>query len=186
MSQRNLGIGLILVGLLMIVTFNCLAADQSVPIDSSPAAVEEAYQAVRAGDAVSVATLKQTAEGLLVKLINSATTAADFLADEIPKVIKELLLWKSIYYAAKVLFGIGLGLAAWYLLQYIIHQHKKWKNKSTRPSDQYYDGEWWFLLFGVVPLAGASFWNLSYFWNFLQIMLAPRVWLIEYAASLVK
>lgn len=174
----------------LFVAFVCAgrlwAADQPVPIDASPQAVEAAYQAVRAGDAVPVTTLKQTAEVLLVKLINGAVATGEFLADQIPIVVKELLVWKTTYYAARVVFGIGLLVSAWTLLQYTIKKHRLWQDKSTRPANRYYDGEWWFLLFAIVPLTGLGIWHLSYFWWLLQITLAPRVWLIEYAASLVK
>lgn len=161
------------------------AADQSVPIDTSPQAVEAAYQAVRAGDAVPVATLKQTAEGLLVKLINAATVAGDFLADQIPQVVRELLLYNTAYYTFLCLLGIAMALLGLYgsnkYWKFYISLPVKYSASCTTRQDviPLPHLAWGAFVPGFVMFLG----NID---DLLKITLAPRVWLIEYAASLVK
>jgi hypothetical protein len=147
-----------------------LAADESVPIDTSQQAVEAAYQAVRAGDAVPVATLKQTAEGLLVKLINGAVATGEFLADQVPIVIKELIAWKTASYAATIVISIlAAGICGWLMYKDLTD----WDSVGI------------FLFSGMAGLISVIIMVVNVF-NLLQITLAPRVWLIEYAASLVN
>jgi hypothetical protein len=170
-----------LVGAVMAFSDGALAAEESVPIDASPQAVEAAYEAVRNGDATPVISLKETAEAMLVKLINAATQTGEFIADQIPIVIKELLTYYTALYVVCMLAGALLLLTAWKLLLYTIK-----RDRELAEAAGYYDGYWWFMLFAIIPLTVVAGFLLVEIVNLLKITLAPRVWLIEYAASLVK
>ncbi len=150
-----------------------------IKVDTSPQAVEAAYQQVRQGDALHVADLKETAEGLLVKLINAAVATGDFIADQIPIVIKELLT----YYTALYAFRVALCLPFIYLGWWMFTRITKRFSKDGKYAPEKCEGLRWFCL---LPFGVALVICIAMIPNLLMITLAPRVWLIEYAASLVK
>ena len=104
----------------------------------------------------------------------------NFLVAEIPDVIHQLLVWnlvKSVVIAALCLAGI-VGI---YLVIRFIY-------KKVEESD-YRDHSTTVLLGVLLGGLGGVPWVLGishHTLNALQIWLAPKVWLIEYAAKLVK
>lgn len=156
------------------------ADDTSIKVDSSPQAVEAAYKAVREGTAEKVVTLKDTAETMLVKLINAATATGEFIADQLPIVIRELITYYTavqVLLVAVTVLVIGLGCLFFHVIT-----NNYTKDGEYKPG---YDGtglRWW----ALVPWALGSVGLVASVVGLLKITLAPRVWLIEYAASLVK
>jgi hypothetical protein len=177
--------------LLFIIAIACIvmcshsrAAEESIQVDTSPQAIEAAYQAVRAGDAVPQVSLKETADALLIKLINVATATGEFIADQVPIVIKELLR----YYIALHLFKALLCIPFFYFGYWIFTRITQFCSDKNGKYDPYHRGSdyagirWLALIPHTIGIAIL----VTHIPPLLKITLAPRVWLIEYAASLVK
>jgi hypothetical protein len=136
-------------------------------------------------------TLKEQAFQMLQSLIATATQAGDFIKEQMPLVIKELLSYYAVLYWGGVLLllamVIALPLAGMWASRKWAGKEKARKESGTRSYDEDNSG-WlamgitcWILGFGcfiglVVGALPAA----------LKITLAPRIWLIEYAASLVR
>lgn len=114
----------------------------------------------------------------LVEIFNSTVSAKDFLVSNLPDVINQLLVWKFwmslVYNAAAVLICV-----IFFICVFLVF--KKWDKILEKD-----------LEFGViictimiVPVALVSFVCLINF-DWLNIYLAPKIYLIEYAARMVK
>ncbi len=134
----------------------------------------------------------------LLEMINSGT---DFLSEQIPDVLHQLLLWYGVYNFILFIVGITVMFGMPYLMYKLIkkyggvgdvHEIKdRWGDtrkvhKNTLTHD--YDGElasWNSLhivtIFFYLLILGVS---MNLVW--LQIWIAPKVWLIEYVNGLVK
>ena len=116
---------------------------------------------------LAVNTLIQTS-------LNAIDKGTTFLSKEIPEVIQQLLLWKAIASFIEFSSGIFLigGTFAW-----LIYQYKYWTTPiETHPLVI-------LNLFCVIPLIyGISCINLIW----LQIWIAPKLYLIEYAKDFLK
>jgi len=104
--------------------------------------------------------------------ISAATAAKDFLLAEMPDVLRQLLVWKAAeagVIALALLIGASLVFAAWW-------KNRKWCLEELGPLN----------LFPGMLIFGLLFAALCNLLTVLQILLAPKIYLIEYAASLVK
>lgn len=117
-------------------------------------------------------TLKEQATSMLQSLINAATQAGDFIKDQIPLVIQELLAYNTAYYAAWVVICL-----AWCI--FVTIKVWPWAVKEADASDGFSFGCYALTMVPIIPAVICAF-------SLLKITLAPRVWLIEYAAGLVK
>ena len=129
---------------------------------------------------LAVNTLIQTS-------LNAIDKGTTFLSNQIPEVIQQLLLWKAI--ASFIEFSSGIfiigGIFAW-----LIYQYKYWKTtvkttwgeKKVRLLSE--TGPFSLLnIFLIFPLLyGSSCINLIW----LQIWIAPKLYLIEYAKDFLK
>lgn len=119
----------------------------------------------------------------LATLIEQATTGIDasvsFLQAELPDVIYQLLLWHGVKSAVICFFGVLI------LITYAVGCRIYWKLGFTGPNAT---TDLFFFFFPCAMGAclalsvSAAFINLTW----LQIWIAPKVWLLEYAANLVK
>lgn len=127
-------------------------------------------------------------QSALAELIQLVTAGAEgayaFGQEQIPELLSQLIIWKTCYYAFAALLCFAVA-------AYAFH----WGRKiSTSPEDSDYREtcgiltDLWgivmlvaFLMFGVFAIFG----TLNLF-DLLQITLAPKVWLIEYAADLTN
>jgi hypothetical protein len=135
---------------------------------------------------VETQTLRDTAEQALIGLIQSVADAAAFLKGEIPIAVQELLTYYAVWNALQVVCILAVVIGFWFA----------WFRKALpwarRTQDRVFDTLSQHPFF-IIPSSGAlavsclamagAFGALS---EFLKITLAPRIWLIEYAASLVK
>lgn len=124
------------------------------------------------------------AEYLGQKAVDGAATATEFLKQEIPDVIKQLLLWEFTYY---LLLFVG-GIVVMGLCLYVIYKAFAAVKKHGAFSK---DGEPVFFLPLVATTAAAfvfSTWIYPQLLNlvWLKIWLAPKLYLIQYAANLIK
>ena len=129
---------------------------------------------------LAVSTLIQTS-------LNAIDKGTTFLSNQIPEVIQQLLLWKAI--ASFIEFSSGIfiigGIFAW-----LIYQYKYWTTTietewgTTQQRISGTNGPFVLLnLLCVIPLIyGSSCINLIW----LQIWIAPKLYLIEYAKDFLK
>lgn len=124
--------------------------------------------------------LQQAVQKLIDKGVSGIEAGADFLQQEIPEYVMQLLMWHGVYNFMLMAVSL-LGLLLWGVAEVKIF--KKLKTMDINEQD------WTFRYLGlgsvvrVIPLliVCASM-NLEW----LKIWIAPKVWLVEYAASLVK
>lgn len=119
---------------------------------------------------------------ILEKVTTGATTASNFLMEETPEVVRELLLWYGVKNFIYFVFAL-LILLVWFL-------YEKWLLGWCK-ANLGADGEQWFGFYGLLgslPRFAMLIASLSFFFNieWLQIWLAPKIWLIEYTAKLVQ
>lgn len=124
--------------------------------------------------------MNESLQDALAVLLNKANSGIDaagnFLEAEIPVVIQQLLLWHGVYNF--ICFVIGLVLCVG-IYKFNKQQCVKNKGESFFPDHP----EWMlnaFQLILVFPLTNLI--NLEW----LQIWIAPKVWLLEYAANLAR
>ena len=129
---------------------------------------------------LAVSTLIQTS-------LNAIDKGTTFLSNQIPEVIQQLLLWKAI--ASFIEFSSGIfiigGIFAWLIYQYKYWTttiESKWGEKKVRFLSE--TGPFSLLnIFLIFPLLyGSSCINLIW----LQIWIAPKLYLIEYAKDFLK
>lgn len=113
-------------------------------------------------------------QSVLQKAIDGATATKDFLAGQIPDVVHQLLVFKMWEY--------GLGMAFCCGSIYGAIRFGIWCFKTNPP-------------YGMRDFVGAILFILSVIpatmlifclFNFIELLVAPKLWLLEYAAHLVK
>jgi hypothetical protein len=114
----------------------------------------------------------------LAALITQATTgveaATDFLIAETPEVVVQLLNWN--FYINLIWFGIGMiGVSLLFTaIYFFIHELNKEKPDEAVLS-----------VCGAASLATFIYSTFTVNLEWLKIWVAPKVWLIEYAAKLL-
>lgn len=111
----------------------------------------------------------------LVELISLSVSGVEFLVSEIPDVLHQLLIWKSTVSAISML--------CWVILCIAIYKFNRWqigylsKNKKFDEPYVVINMLQSILIFPLIGLFDITF---------LKIWIAPKVFLIEYAAQMVK
>lgn len=149
--------------------------------------------------------LQQALANVIEKATTGAEAATEFLVEQTPDVVYQLIMWYGVKYGLYFVLGLGL----------IFFGYKVWfKNDGTKTGrfakEAYERGEEWTRFNGkssgtvssteydtavslpsnllskmmavVLCIVGTCFINIQW----LQILVAPKIWLIEYAATLVK
>jgi hypothetical protein len=130
--------------------------------------------------------LEKALTDILTKATAGVEKGIDFLNAELPKVVEQLLLWKMWESLLYCIFSVGLIIVLCFIPFAIYKNLKKFKFL-----------EWDFEIQIVVSTIGGTcgfiglifacikaFSMFNVVW--LQIWLAPKIYLIEYAASLLK
>lgn len=124
--------------------------------------------------------LKEKSSELLVKMIDfsiqSASDVVEFSKQQIPQVIHELLMWRATNAGIWMLVGILVLIGMWKTFKAI--------NKCVKDTG---DDDNYIMHIGTAMLAiiGLGFF-LPNLLEMLQILVAPKVYLIEYSADLIK
>jgi len=124
----------------------------------------------------------------LAELITSTLQAKEFIVGELPEVVRQLLAWKMCY--SMVMMGLSLIFCIVFVFAGVkIAKKVRLLQKEKLGSQRFYDNsdvafEWF--IFTCCSLAPAAVVAATFDIQWLQIWIAPKVWLIEYAASLVK
>lgn len=117
--------------------------------------------------------LQQAITKMIEKALSGLDAGAEFLAGEIPDVVMQLMLWNGVRSMLMCIFGILFIIAGAYIVK---RYHKSVADSCSGGAEPL------MLFTHAWPAIGLFFVNIEW----LQILIAPKVWLIEYAASLVK
>lgn len=135
--------------------------------------------------------MNEQLQSALVQVIEKATTGIDasvsFLSSEMPDVIHQLILWKTSYYSLYAALGLLLIICSILLARNIRI------GAADKDDNLWWDGKYGMSecgFFGCVA-CGVAFGlgviiAVSSLTSILQITIAPKIWLLEYAASLVE
>ena len=133
-------------------------------------------------------TTQEQINQALAKIIERTMSGIDatitFLSEQLPDVIHQLLVWKMVY---SMLTDIGViaVVAGYVYVNYLVY---KWVSTSASVYDR--DRLGWHIghLFVCVLLSMVMIsWTMTHFdFVWLQILVAPKIYLIEYGASLIK
>lgn len=122
--------------------------------------------------------LQSALSEMINKAMNGVDSSVDFLSAEIPDVIHQLLLWYGVSSAIYAILGIVCVLV---MLKIDVAIYGKIKDSWIRDDIAMIYGAFgsFLRLVYIIPIC---FINIEW----LQIWIAPKIWLIEYAANLVK
>jgi hypothetical protein len=120
--------------------------------------------------------LQKALSDLLGKANDGIGAASDFLVAELPDVIQQLLMWHGVYNFSLLVFSLFIA-----VIWFVIHKKANYKI-------------WEWQVDSCEPVFYLFFWNAVPFFTilntfnieWLQIYIAPKVWLLEYTASLTK
>lgn len=144
--------------------------------------------------------MNQAAIVLIEKAMSGIDSATGFLQAEIPEYVYQLMLW----YGVKnlILFFVGVAIAASSVMLFRVSSRAK-----SNAIDAYKRGESWTRCggignvtstkydtvssgtLGVIALIVGGILSVCFMSNILdtlQILIAPKVWLVEYASVLIK
>lgn len=115
---------------------------------------------------------------MLEKTIGAVEKGADWLAGEVPEVVQQLLAWH--FWQSAILSVIFIIPIIMFLR--ILPKSHTWKDRY----DDYSTGAvlFWFVG-GLISLVGTTLSILNMLIA-LKIIIAPKLYLLEYAASLIK
>jgi hypothetical protein len=129
-----------------------------------------------------------TLDAQLVTILNDVTAdigkAKNFLVEQTPLVVQELLNWYMVW-------NFVLFLASIIILILIMVGYRKMMTKANKPNWMFNErGDTWGdprvavpgIVFIVMFIIAMNIINLQW----LKIYIAPKLWLIEYASALVK
>ena len=123
-----------------------------------------------------------------VKLIDSLEQGANLASEQVPLILEELLLWKTVQLSITVLLGMLLLLAAYRSIRALLHP------TTEEESPKIYGGyptlkEEYLEIHIICGSLGSMLGTLLLIFNvgdLLQVTLAPRIFLLEYATNLIK
>jgi len=128
--------------------------------------------------------LTQRLDSILSLLEGSVRQAGQFAVDQAPDLVQQLLAWSLIRSIILSLAFITLSVAT------ALVAPRLWRIGMRRKSESEYGtaGDGWFALCFI--LVGSSCLSFAMFiggvLNCVQILIAPKVWLLEYAASFLN
>ena len=111
----------------------------------------------------------------------SALTASEFAVEQVPDVIQQLLMWKFAISFIPFLVGVLLLIALIGICPLLI----RWCIKKTSELNEYYQGVQFLPFVPVLLVLLLSSLLIAKNFTWLQIWIAPKVYLLEYAANLL-
>ena len=124
-------------------------------------------------------TDQQLAE-ILKKGLEAAEKTGNFVVEQAPDLIQQLIVWKTCEYIFLIIISIA----------FMFSLYKWYKSAMKRYDD--FDGFYIkteSFIYGVYAIVVILIFGIALFhsfFNLIQILLAPKIWLIEYAANLIK
>ena len=118
--------------------------------------------------------LAEKTQVAMVEMIESIVKAKDFAVDQAPEVVSQLLNYNmAVWFAWTALWSVFLVVSVWGLYKFIV---------LVEDDDDYVPGV--ALTVCTTAFFITCVWS-TVFDGWLKIWLAPKVWLLEYAANLV-
>lgn len=121
---------------------------------------------------------------IIQKAIATGEAAAEFLVAETPDVVYQLLLWYGVKTAVLFFTGLAIWLIVACILRDMLRNPKRWKIDPSKDGTTFCMATIYVICGPVLIAAGLELTSNNYDW--LQILIAPKIWLLEYAAELVK
>ena len=125
---------------------------------------------------------------ILQKGIEVAEKSGHFIIEQAPDLIQQLIIWKSVSYIFNILVGLSLLYACyqWYkMVKNKIEKNNNNNNKGILWDEDFEDYPGLIIggLFIVIISISILFISIH---NLIQIIIAPKIWLIEYTMNLIK
>lgn len=125
--------------------------------------------------------LEEKATDLLVKMIDvtvqSVSDVVEFGKQQIPDIINQLLMWKMAESSVWMVFGIVILVVGLFFSNYYYNRLEEAEQGL---------GMCIRIIGSTISLVAGSIIIISNLLDVLYILLAPKVWLIEYGAELMK
>ncbi|CAH9015705.1 putative TMhelix containing protein [Vibrio phage 511E55-1] len=123
---------------------------------------------------------------ILERAISGIDSSVEFMQAELPDVVEQLLLWYAVSNVIYTLLGLFILYASYWII------------KKPKPTDDNWMWDWSerkgrhegsmnciFGIFVLFPAIPGFILSMSIMES-IQIWVAPKIWLMEYAANLVK
>lgn len=123
--------------------------------------------------------MNEELQAAVTEIINSTISAKDFLVGQLPDYVEQLLMWHAVYSLVTCILGFLLAAAICYVDVRIYRYMKSHEFEDWQRCDAYLG-----MAIGSVVLMVPAMLMVNITW--LKILIAPKVWLVEYAASLVR
>lgn len=129
--------------------------------------------------------LQQAITTLINKAVSGADATAEFLSGEIPDYIYQLLMWYGVSSFIQMVVGV-IAIVSAIVLPPIIYKRGDIACKNAKEKyqkDATATWHWTMIIVSVIfGIVGLTMINIEW----LKIWIAPKVWLVDYAAQLVK
>ena len=119
-------------------------------------------------------TLPEALAKIIDKSINAIDAGVNFLSEQIPDVIHQLLLYNLVWSLIWWIVGL-IGMIISVSTAFYVCKSEKWHADET--------GAVCTAMLGLFLVSTLTF---ATHWDWLQIWLAPKIYLIEYATNLYK
>lgn len=133
----------------------------------------------------TVTALEKSLVTILDKTIAGVEQGVAFLSTEIPDVIRQLLMWHGIKNLIYFFVAMACIVPAVYFAKKSVYVTRvdgfEWFDDCD-PTKEGMTAIFWSIIAACMIIPIIIFLNIEW----LQIWIAPKVWLIEYASSLVK
>lgn len=124
--------------------------------------------------------LTNKANEVLLKMLEGLEKAGDFIVEETPEVVQQLLTWHMVESIVGCLFSITIAIL------FCVAYSKLWKH--TGDDDLHYADSIAVRIFSALICGGVCIsivvCNFNLVW--LKILVAPKLYLLEYASQLVS
>ncbi|MGG7725855.1 hypothetical protein PGN57_09510 [Klebsiella aerogenes] len=125
--------------------------------------------------------MNEQANKILIDILQKAASGVDaavsFSQAQVPDIIRQLMVWKAASYGMRVLFMSLFLLGCIWLFRKALKWNKSYENETLGICSLIFSS-----LMGPIFVIGILL-NIS---NGVQLWLAPKIWLIEYTAQLLK
>ena len=124
-------------------------------------------------------TDQQLAE-ILKKGLEAAEKTGNFVVEQAPDLIQQLIVWKTCEYIFLILISIAFLFSIYKWCKSAMKRYGDLNNFIDEPE---------FLMFSIYSIVVILIFGIALFksfFNLLQVLLAPKIWLIEYATNLIK
>lgn len=116
---------------------------------------------------------------MLNKSLSGIDATKDFLNQELPGVIREVLMWHGVYSFLLAVLAVALFICSFVCMRYVFKEGFSEKYSLTKEDIKNIAR----CIFSfIATFIGLMIFDLTW----LQIYIAPKVWLIEYSKTFVK